>query len=61
MKIRAPQDYRAAVEEAQRVADAPEGTAQFGRRQELTAAMHERELRHLAAPDCQRSRPPGSI
>ena len=41
IKIRTLWHYRAAVEAAQRLADAPEGTAQFRRRQELTAAMHD--------------------
>jgi hypothetical protein len=61
MKIRTPQQYRAAVEEAQRLADASEGTAQFRRPQELMAAMHDYELRYVADPNWRPGRPTASI
>jgi hypothetical protein len=61
MKIRTPEQYRTAVEEAQKLASAREGTADFKRRQELTAAMHDYELTHIIDPKCRPGRPPGSI
>ena len=61
MAIQTPEEYRAAVEEAQRLEDAPEGTPEFRRRQELVTAMHEYELDHLIDPKYRSGRPAGSI
>jgi hypothetical protein len=60
-KISTPEQYRAAVAEAQRLEGAAEGTSQFRRRQELLTAMHDYELDHLTDPNCRAGRPAGSI
>jgi hypothetical protein len=60
-KISTPEQYRAAVAEAQTLEGATEGTSQFSRRQELLTAMHDYELDHLIDPNYRAGRPAGSI
>jgi hypothetical protein len=60
VKISTPEQYRAAVAEAQRLEGATEGTSQFRRRQELLTAMHDYDD-HLVDPNCRAGRPAGSI
>ena len=61
MKIQTSEEYRAAVEEAQQLESAREGTPEFKRLQELVTAMHEYELDHLVDPKYRPGRPAGSI
>ena len=61
MAIQTPEEYRAAVEEAQRLEDAPEGTPEFKRRQELVTAMQDYELDQLVDSKYRPGRPAGSI
>jgi hypothetical protein len=56
-KIKAPEQYRATVEELQRLESAREGTADFERRQESAAAMHGYEFQHIADPVCRPGHP----
>ncbi len=52
-RIETAEQYRAAVEEVQRLQQAHEGTPEFARRQALRAALADYELRRLP------TRPPG--
>jgi hypothetical protein len=61
VKISTPEQYRAAVAEAQTLEGATEGTSQFSWRQELLTAMHDYELDHLIDPNYRAGRPAGSI
>jgi hypothetical protein len=60
MRIETPEHYRIAIEEARELESAPEGTPEFERRQELTAAMHQYELENVADPNSRRGRPPST-
>lgn len=61
MNIQSPEEYRAAIKEAQQLEGALEGTPEFERRQELVTAMQDYELDHVVDPSCRPARPTGSV
>jgi hypothetical protein len=61
VNISTPEQYRAAIAEAQKLEGAAEGSCEFRYRQELLAALQDYELDHLADPNCRPGRPAGSI